>query len=261
MSAPIRIWYQSYVDYDNGRTYWDRLRAHLETIVDPGTTVDVHGITPHDSYAHAIVEMRCAREVICNAVTAERAGYDAFVVGHFQDAGLYEARSVVDIPVVALGEASMLQACQLGQRIGIVTINTRYIPWFRHQISKYGLQDRVTGVHAMTFEPGQILKAYESERQAGEVERLFAEQAKPLVADGVEVLIPGGGIPMLLFSALKGHAVDGAPVINGIPIVVKQAEMAVKLKRLSGLGVSRAGEFVKAPPEIIDEFMTHPKGL
>jgi Asp/Glu/hydantoin racemase len=89
----VRIWYQSFVDYENGKTYWDRLRKHLEAVVDPGTTVDIKGITPHDSYAHALVEMRCAREVICNAVRAEREGYDAFVIGHFQDAGLYEARS------------------------------------------------------------------------------------------------------------------------------------------------------------------------
>jgi allantoin racemase len=237
------------------------LRVHLSKIVDEGTVVDVKGITPHDSYAHPIVEMRCAREVICNAVRAEREGYDAFVVGHFQDAGLYEARSVVKIPVVALGEASMLYSCQLGQRIGIVTINTRYIPWFHHQIRKYGLEHRVTGVHAMQFEPGQILKAYESLDLADKVKDLFAEQARPLVADGCEVLIPGGGIPMLLFAALHEHNVDGAPVINGIPIAVKMAEMAVKLRRLAGLGVSRAGEYALAPPEVIEEFMTHPKSL
>jgi allantoin racemase len=258
---PIRIWYQSYVDYENGKTYWDRLREHLAKIVDPGTSVEVHGITPHDNYAHAIVEMRCGREVVCNAVLAERAGYDAFILGHFQDAGLYEARSVVDIPVLALGEASMLYACQLGQRSGIVTINTRFIPWFHHQISKYGLQQRVTGVHALSFEPAQILKAYDSQELADDVEKLFADQAKPLVASGVDVLIPGGGIPMLLFSRLTGHAVDGAPVINGIPIVVKLAETAVKLRRLTGLGVSRAADYAKPPPEIIEEFMTHPKGL
>ena len=257
----MRIWYQSYVDYENGKTYWDRLRGHLKDIVDEGTEVDVKGITPHNSYAHPIVEMRCAREVICNAVRAEREGYDAFVIGHFQDAGLYEARSVVKIPVVALGEASMLHSCQLGQRIGIVTINTRYIPWFNHQIAKYGLERRVTGVHAMRFEPGQILKAYKSQELADKVRHLFDEQAKPLVAGGCEVLIPGGGIPMLLFSALHEHAVDGAPVINGIPIAVKMAELAVKLRRLAGLGVSRVAEFVQPPPEIIEEFMTHPKGL
>ena len=258
---PIRIWYQSYVDYANGKVYWDRLRKHLALVADPGTTVEVHGITPHDNYAHALVEFRCAREVICNAVKAEREGYDAFIIGHFQDAGLYEARAVVDIPVVALGESSMLQACRLGQRSGIVTINTRYIPWFNHQIRKYGLENRVTGVHAMTFEPGQILKAYESQNLADEVERMFAEQARPLVDAGVDVLIPGGGIPMLLFAALHNHTISGAPVINGIPIAVKQAEMAVKLQRLTGLSTSRAGEFSKPPPEIIAEFMAHPKGL
>src|ERR1700754_817020 len=184
----MRIWYQSFVDYEHGKTYWDRLGAHLKSTVDPGTEVDIKGITPHDSYAHPLVEMRCAREVICNAVRAEREGYDAFVIGHFQDAGLYEARSAVDIPVVALGEASMLHACQLGQRSGIVTINPRYISWFHHQIGKYGLEKRVTGVHAMTFEPGEILRAYESDELARDVERKYADQAKPLVAQGVDVL-------------------------------------------------------------------------
>jgi allantoin racemase len=259
--SSVRIWYQSYVDYENGKTYWDRLREHLKSIVDPGTEIDIKGLTPYDSYAHTLVEMRCAREVICNAVRAEREGYDAFVIGHFQDAGLYETRSVVNIPVVALGEQSMLYSCQLGQRIGIITINTRYIPWFHHQITKYGLERRVTGVHAMQFEPGQILKAYGSRSLADEVVRLFAEQAKPLVADGCDVLIPGGGIPMLLFSAMREHVVDGAPVINGIPIVVKTAELAVKLRRLTGLGVSRVSDYVQPPAEVIAEFMAYPKGL
>ena len=73
----MRILRATLFDYENGKTYWDRLRQHLNAIVDPGTTVDIKGITPHDSDAHALVEMRCAREVICNAVRAEREGYDA----------------------------------------------------------------------------------------------------------------------------------------------------------------------------------------
>lgn len=257
----MKIWYQSYVDAEHGQSYWDFLGKHLDHVVDPGTTVDIKGITPHDSYAHPIVEFRCAREVICNAVRAEREGYDAFVIGHFQDAGLYEARSVVDIPVVGLGEASMLYACQLGQRSGIVTINPRYIAWFQHQITKYGLSSRVTGVHAMTFQPGQILEAFGDDDKLEAVINLFENQAKPLVDAGVDVLIPGGGIPMLLFSQIQAHVVNGAPVINGIPIVIKMAEMAVKLKVTTGLSTSRVSDFVKPPPEVIEEFMTNPKGL
>ena len=257
----MRIWYQSFVDYEHGKTYWDRLGVHLKSVVDPGTEVDIKGITPHDSYAHPLVEMRCAREVICNAVRAEREGYDAFVIGHFQDAGLYEARSVVNIPVVSLGEGSMLYSCQLGQNIGVITINPRFIPWHQHQIIKYGLERRVTGVHAMQFEPGQILKAYELQKLADEIAQLFHDQGKPLVTRGCDVLIPGGGIPMLLFASIRDHVVDGAPVVNGIPIVVKMAEMAVKLRRLSGLGVSRVSDYIQPPLKVIEEFMTHPRGL
>lgn len=254
----MRIWYQSYVDRENGGTYWTELEKHLNAIARDGTEVTVHGITPHDSYAHPLVEFRCAREMICNAVQAEREGYDAFVVGHFQDAGLYEARAAVDIPVIALGEASMLQACQLGQTIGIVTINRRFIPWFHQQIGKYGLRERVIDVFAMDFEPGQIIGALGSGDRRADVSRLFAEQAAPMIARGVDVIIPGGGIPMLLFSAIHGHRIEGRPVLNGIPIAVKTAEMAVELKRDYGLAVSRAGDFVQPPREVIQEFLAYP---
>ena len=257
----MKIWYQSFVDYENGAAYWDALREHLDHIREPDTTVDITGITPFDSYAHPIVEWRCAREMICNAVEAERQGYDAFIVGHFQDAGLYEVRSVVDIPVISLGEVSMLYSCQLGQRSGLITINKRFIPWHHHQITKYGLKERVTGVHALNFEPGQILGAIGSADRLAEVAALFEEQALPLVEDGVDVLIPAGGIPMLLFSRIKDHRVGAAPVINGIPIAVKMAEMAVRLRALTGLGVSRVSDYVKPPDTVIEEFMTHPKGL
>ena len=81
------------------------------------------------------------------------------------------------------------------------------------------------------------------------------------IAQGVDILIPGGGIPMLLFSQLHEHTVDGAPVVNGIPIVVKMAEMAVKLRRLTGLHVARTSDFIQPPPEIIEEFLSNPKGL
>ena len=258
---PIRIAYQSYVDESQGETYWKYLKAHFDDIVDDGTTVDIKGITPPDSFAHPISEMRCAREMIVNGIRAERDGYDAFAVGHFQDAGLYEARSALDIPVHGLGEASMLYSCQLGQQIGIVTINPMYKSWFHHQIGKYGLRERVTGVHSMSFHPGSILAAFEKEGGIEEVVQLFAEQGKPLVEQGVDVLIPGGGIPMLLFSSVKNHNVDGAPVVNGISILLKMTETAVKLRRLTGLCVSRTNDFAKPNLELMEEFMAHPKGL
>lgn len=257
----MKIWYQSYVDAPNAGGYWDALRVHLDEIRRPGTTIDIKGITPFDSYAHPVVEWRCAREMMAQAVEAERTGYDAVIVGHFQDSGLYEVRSMVDIPVIALGEASMLWACQLGQQIGLVTLNERFVAGHRHQIRKYGLEHRVTGIHGMRFEPGQLMAAIGDPGKVDEAREMFEEQGRPLVREGCDILIPAGGIPMLAFSGIRDHRVSGAPVINGIPIVVKMAEMAVDLRRQTGLGVSRTSDYVKAPDHVIEEFLTHPKGL
>jgi len=255
----MKLWYQSYVDDELGGIYLDRLEAHLDALRDEHCTVDVHRLTPPDSYAHPIVEFRCARQVVKNAVQAERQGYDAFVVGHIQDSGLWEARAVVDIPVLGLGESVFLHACTLGMKIGVVTINPRFIPGFYHQIRKYALENRVTGVHAMRFEsdfqPGDFMRGFESPETYEAVKAAFIRQAQPLVVGGVEVIIPGGGIPMLLFSEENNFNVDGAPVVNGIPIVLKAAEMAVQLRRLNGTTISRTADFAKPPPEIIQEFL------
>ncbi len=50
---------------------------------------------------------RIAARVIRNALEAERQGFDAFVVGRFQEPGLNESKAAVDIPVVGLGEATI----------------------------------------------------------------------------------------------------------------------------------------------------------
>jgi len=98
--SPARIWHQSYVDYEHGKIYWDRLRAHPAQIADLETVIDVKGITPHDSYAHPLVEFRCAREVICNAVAAEEQGYDAFVIGAEVEGALSADPRIKDVAVV-----------------------------------------------------------------------------------------------------------------------------------------------------------------
>ena len=257
--ASIRIWYQSYVDEPHGRDYWGKLRLHLDGLVDAGTSVDIKGITPHDSYVHPLVEWRCAREMICNAVQAEREGYDAVVVGHFQDAGLYEARSAVGIPVLGLGETTMLHACTLGQRISLISLKHGYEAWVRQQISKYGLQSRVVDMHRVHVPPDLYAAAWNSKKKAEELFAILREQLRPLVQNGAEVLIPSGGGPMAMLSPMR--EVDGAPVLDGVAITVKMAEVAVKLKRLAGIGVSRAGGFRQAPPFVIEEFLTNPKGL
>jgi hypothetical protein len=81
----------------------------------------------------------------------------------------------------------------------------------------------------------------------------FIDQLRPLVASGAEVVIPAGGLPMLLFARECPFVVDSALVLNGIAVVAKAAEMALSLKRLTGSVVSRRGTYAKASPECIAE--------
>ncbi|MGH8035661.1 MAG: hypothetical protein ACREO9_10580, partial [Lysobacterales bacterium] len=87
----------------------------------------------------------------------------------------------------------------------------------------------------------------------------FVAQAEPLVRAGADVLIPAGAIPMLLFSQIKGFKVAGAPVLNGLPISLRMAELAADMRDLHGLNKSQRADFVTPPDDILDEFLNHPK--
>src|SRR5579875_299249 len=147
--ARVRIWYQSFTDPDVDAPYFRRLTEYVATVASPEVEVEVHGLQPGDRFLHPITEFRCAAQVISNAIAAERAGYDAFVIGHFQEPGLRETRAAVRIPVIGLGEATMLYGCTLGGKLGLVTINPVFIPYHEDQIRRHGLQDRVVAVRAV----------------------------------------------------------------------------------------------------------------
>ena len=122
-SRPARLWYQSFVHPTAQAPYIERLQALLDAVAGPGHRFEVHGLDPPDHLFHPLTEFRCAAQTIRNALEAERAGYDAFVIGHFQEPGLLEIRGAVDIPVVGLGEATLLAALSMGYRLGLVTID------------------------------------------------------------------------------------------------------------------------------------------
>jgi allantoin racemase len=99
----MRIWYQSFTDPDETRSYHDRLVRYAGGAARSDTRIDVFGMQP-PSRRHRITELRCAIDVVRNAIRAGEEGYDAFILGHFQDSGLWEARSAASIPVLGLGE-------------------------------------------------------------------------------------------------------------------------------------------------------------
>jgi Asp/Glu/hydantoin racemase len=254
-AAPVRIWYQSFVDPEEQAPYMDRLRARLSRLAAPGVTVEVVGIVPPDRFFHPLTEFRCADQTIRNALIAERQGYDAFVIGHFQEPGLTECRGSIDIPVIGLGEAAMLFACQVGRRFALVTIDPVFVPWHEEQVTRHGLDRRCAGIGAIVADLPRFMRAF---TDAGEREAMrddFARQVEPLVARGADVVIAAGGLPMLLFAEEQPFTIGGAMVLEGIATVLKSAEMAVALHRITGTPASRGGLYAKAPAGAIADYL------
>ena len=254
---PVKIWYQSFVDPGQQGPYIEELARALQGMAGHGVEFAVHGVVPPDLELHRLTEFRCARQVVRNAVTAQQQGYDAFAIGHFQDGGLYEARATVDMPVLGLGEAAMLYACTLGVKIALVTINPIFIPMHEEQIQRYGLSSRVVAVKAIATDPALLVQAFADGATFDRVLQLFRDQTQPLVDAGVEVIIPAGGLPSLLFSRLKQFTVGKALVLNCIAVLAKMTETAVALNRLDGTGVSRAATFQKPSAKALQEFLDH----
>jgi Asp/Glu/hydantoin racemase len=249
-----RIWYQSFVHPVDQAPYIERLQGMLAKVAAPEVRFEVHGLDPPDHSFHALTELRCAAQVIGNAIEAEKAGYDAFVIGHFQEPGLIEMRGAVDIPVIGLGEANLLAGLSMGYRLGLVTFDPIFLPWHDRQIRMHGFGERYAGTAALKMNLPAFMKAFTDEAAYAAVRADFMAQVRPLIEAGAEVIIPAGGLPMLLFARESPFVIDDAPVLNGIAIVAKAAEMALSLRSLTNVVVSRRGTYAKAPPAAISEF-------
>lgn len=255
-SKTCRIWFQGATDRVHMAPYIAKVEAHLKAILDPAFTGTFNTTTPPATTTHALTEFRVAANFIRNAVEAERQGYDAVAITHFQDAGLMEAKSAVDIPVLGLGETTLFHACTLGRKLGLVTINPAFIPWHEEQVIRYGLQQRVVGVRAVDARVSDFIDAFAGKEAYNALYPKWERECRALLDAGADVILPAGGLPMMLYGSEPGANIDGAPIVNGITLIAKAAEMAIKLRRMAGMAaVSRRSNFAKPPEKALKEFL------
>jgi len=246
-----KIWFQGATDRVHMAPYIAKVEAHLKSVLEPGFEATFHTTTPPATTTHAITEFRIARNLIRNVVEAEKQGYDAMAITHFQDAGLAEVKSVAKIPVIGLGETTLMHALTLGRKLGLVTINPVFIPWHEDQVIRYGLQQRVVGVRAVPATVADFINAFASPEGLQKIRPLWEKECRILLDAGADVIVPAGGLPMMLF----GGEFEGAPVVNGVTLVAKTAEMAIKLRKHGMFHVSRRSNYVHPPEKSLREFL------
>ena len=251
MAEQIKIWFQGATDRVHMAPYISKVEAHLKAILEPGVTYTFNTTSPPATTTHALTEYRIGAAFVRGAVEAERQGFHAMAITHFQDAALAEVKSATQIPVLGLGETTLFHACTLGRKLGLVTINPTFIPWHEDQVIRYGLQQRVVGVRAVNATVKDFIDAFASKEAFEKLRPLWERECRVLLDAGADVIVPAGGLPMMLFSG----ELDGVPVVNGITLIAKSAELAVKLRKLGMAKVSRRSNFASPPDKALKEFL------
>ena len=204
----------------------------------------------------AYLEMLNNVAVLEEVIAAEEQGYDAVVICCGNDPALKEARQAVEIPVVVPGEASMLLACTLGAKFGIVGVDHAQVSLMEECVRRYGLTDRaVLPARYMAFGDNLNDELAAVVNRPETVNPRFEDAARACIEDGADVIISAcTGISSAL-TQIGYHEVPGAgvPVIDSTHAALKLAETLADLKRTIGLGKSQHGPYKSVPKEVRDQ--------
>jgi allantoin racemase len=257
----MRIWHQSFTDLTVMPLYRKTLTEHARAVMGTEAAVSVHGLRPGtytqgcapiDAIKYRYVAQVQEMQICDAALVAEREGFDAVAIGCFFDPGLRAARSLVNIPVLGLGETCALVACSLGRKFGLVTLCEDQSADYADLMHAYGLERRFAG--AVSVDPPIDEFALEAdEATARAIEERFDHACARVIERGAEIVIPADGV-LNEFLVRRGRlsAHGDVPVMDSLGVLFQHAAFLVRLAQTTGLGVSRHQMYARPSPTLIE---------
>lgn len=223
-----------------GSHFDDETRIMIEAIRSPIHTAHICHLEqgpPHLEYH--LYEHAALGPMLDLMRNAEEKSYGAGVIGCFYDGGLRELREGLSMPVVGMGEASVLLASTLGHRFSIIVGRRKWIPKMYDNVVLTGLDRRLAsfrsiemGIPEMAETP---LKFYD---------RVIEESLRAVKEDGAEIVILAELVPPILKE--RALAELPMPLLDPGLAAWKWAEMAADFYLKTGLSHARA--FGHEPP-------------
>lgn len=161
---------------------------------------------------------------------AQGQGYDAVCIDTMSDSGVAALRSVLDIPVIGPGRASMLAALMVGNRFSVLTMWSRWRHLYAKTLADLGIGSRCASIRAIEVAPdNQALLAGKEDSVFPLLEK---EALRCVEEDGADVILLGS----TTMHQAHAHLVPRVPVpvINPGPLTYKLAEA------LLGLGLAHS---------------------
>lgn len=241
-----RIWFQKHTVAGRMPALDEMYRHHFDAVRAADTEV-VIGTLPPETYPgpvpagvvrYGAVEALFAPYFAAMARQAEQDGFDAYVIGTSQDPGLWEARALVDIPVLSYGETAFHFAAMTGRRFAVVGFIPELEEPITENLRRYGLYERLVGFeYPAGLDAEAIVDAFTGD--ASRFIDLFTDAAGHAARRGAEVIVPGEGLPNELLVRLGVREVDGAAVLDVDGLLVTMAEQQVRLRRCGVVPASR----------------------
>jgi allantoin racemase len=180
--------------------------------------------------------------IVEEILKGEKEGFDAAIVACFGNPGVKEAREVVRIPVIALGESACHIASLLGDTMAIITagakiqhrdfkLNDNYHHQFcaaiRRDLRVSGLINRVVSIRCVNVSSAGGI-AIIAERDLSEETELLVQQGKKAIEeDGADVLILGCAGMIGVAETMQKEL--GVPVVDATLVALKVAEMLISM--------------------------------
>lgn len=254
----MRLWVQVFSSRERNPNFHVALEQHLRSVVDPGTQIEVHGTKKGGlGEQYRFFQAIDLPDIIENVLKCKHASgaqrYDAFVSLNSTDPALVEAREILDIPVLGFLETTALMACMMGKTFSLITPNPKFALSFEQKLTLYGLNGRLASIEAMNIPSlTDFRQGFVDPAAHLRIMSEFDAAARRAVAAGAEVLIPCGSHAVL--QARRGQReIDGALIVDGLAMLIKMAETAVRLHKIMGSVVSRKMLYQTPPADVLEK--------
>lgn len=174
-----------------------------------------------------------------DALANDTEGKDAVVLACFGDPGLAALKEIAQVPVVGMAEASILQACVLGNRFSIVTGGGRWKPMLEEFVASHGLASRLASVRTVAPTGADIARDPEA------AIALLAKGCQACVTEDRADVVILGGAGLAGLAARLENAVD-VPLLDGVACAISMAESLARQKPAK----AKAGGF--SPPAPVE---------
>lgn len=256
----MRLWWQSLSGPDWTGPYRQHLASHAQEVLGDLASFELRGLPAGSFGGHAPMQLlrypyashRLMQVIPEQALQAEREGFDVIVLGSYTEPHLHEVRSLVDVPVASMTEATLLAGCSQATTIGIVTITPHLARITREHVEAHGLTDRVGPIVVMqpeVFEDELTGSAFDDPTAV--VER-FKRAAAQCVAEGADVIVPGEGILSEVVRVAGVQQTSGATVVDCVGVTVLHAAFLALARQRAGLSPGRVWSYPRLPDDLLE---------